>query len=268
MKRVILFIVLVCAMLVAMPAIAEDVLKLATTTSMENTGLLEKLLPPFEKKCGLKVDVLAVGTGKALKLGERGDVDVVMVHAPAAEKKFVSQGYGVNRREVMYNDFVIVGPDNDPAKIKGSKNAIHALAAIAVSGSPFISRGDDSGTHKKERMLWRDAAIVPQGQWYMEAGQGMGQTLIMANEKRAYTLVDRGTYLAYEMKIELPILCEDDKRLHNLYSIIAVNPARHLESNYLGAMALIGWITSQEGQRIIRGFKIGGKALFQPQAIP
>ena len=268
MKRFVLFMALACALVFASSAIAEDVLKLATTTSTENTGLLDKLLPPFEKKYDIRVDILAVGTGKALKLGERGDVDVVMVHAPGAEKEFVSKGYGVNRREVMYNDFIIVGPERDPAKIKGSKNVVHALAAVAASESPFISRGDDSGTHKKEKALWKDVGIAPKGKWYMEVGQGMGQTLSMANEKRAYTLVDRGTYLAYKSKIDLPILCEGDKRLHNLYSIIAVDPARHKKSNYLGAMALIGWVTAREGQKVIGEFKISDKLLFHPLAIP
>ena len=268
MKKILVTLLVVCALSMPVAAAAEDVLRLATTTSTENTGLLDKLLPPFEKKCDIRVDVLSVGTGKALKLAERGDVDVVMVHAPGAEKEFVEKGYGVNRRAVMYNDFVLVGPATDPAKVAGAKNVVHALASIAASETPFISRGDDSGTHKKERALWKDAAIEPRGRWYMEAGQGMGQTLTMANEKRAYTLVDRGTYLAYKSKVELPILCEGDKRLNNPYSILAVNPGRHAKSNYLGAMSLIGWVTSREGQKIIGEFKAGGKLLFHPLAIP
>lgn len=244
---------------------AKDRIKMSTTTSTENSGLLYALLPPFEEKFDVKVDVIAVGTGKALKLGENGDVDIVLVHARVAEDKFVADGYGVNRRDVMYNDFIIVGPETDPAGIKG-KGAVASLKAISVKNETFASRGDDSGTHKKEKMLWKEAGMEPSGIWYLETGQGMGATLTLANEKEGYTLVDRGTYIAYEDKVDLAILSEGDERLFNPYGIIAVNPARHAHVKYLYAMALIGWITSVEGQKIIEKFKKGGKVFFYPNA--
>ena len=257
-------------------AIGQERIKMATTTSTENSGLLDVLLPPFEQKFNVKVDVIAVGTGKALKLGENGDVDIVFVHAKAAEDKFVNDGYGVNRRDVMYNDFIIIGPKEDPAGIKGMKDVAMALKQIAdkcaqpsrESGkASFASRGDDSGTHKKEKSLWKTAGIVPEGNWYMETGQGMGPTLQITDEKRGYTMTDRGTYLAYKDKIDLDILVEDDKRLFNPYGIIAVNPARHSHVNYVYTMTLIGWVTSVEGQKIIANYKKFGEALFHPTAI-
>lgn len=248
-------------------ALGQERIKMATTTSTENSGLLEVLLPPFEQKFNAKVDVIAVGTGKALKLGENGDVDIVFVHARAAEDKFVKDGYGVNRRDVMYNDFIIIGPKEDPADVKGMKDVVMALKQVAKKESSFVSRGDDSGTHKKEKSLWQAAEMEPEGDWYMETGQGMGQTLQIADEKRAYTLTDRGTYLAYKGKIDLPILVEGDERLFNPYGIIAVNPAKHPHANYVYVMALIGWVTSVEGQRIIGNYKKFGKVLFHPTAI-
>lgn len=238
-------------------------IRLATTTSTENSGLLDLLLPPFEKKFKVKVDVIAVGTGKALKLGERGDVDVVFVHCPEAEDKFVHDGFGVNQREVMFNDFVIVGAKGDPAKIKGS-NALRALKKVAGKGCYFTSRADESGTHKKEKELWRLAKLAPQGAWYLQTGQGMGATLQIANEKRAYCLVDRGTYITYKKKIDLVILSQGDQKLFNPYSIIAVNPQRHPYVNYVYALALIGWVTSPEGQRIISKYQKDGEVLFHP----
>lgn len=247
------------------PLHAEEHIKMSTTTSTENSGLLYALLPPFEDKFGVKVDVIAVGTGKALKLGENGDVDIVFVHARAAEDKFVADGFGVNRRDVMYNDFIIVGPEGDPAAIKG-KSAVEALEAISGKNATFASRGDDSGTHKKEKALWKEAGIEPSGTWYLETGQGMGATLTLANEKQGYTLVDRGTYIAYEEKVDLVILSEGDERLFNPYGIIAVSPAKHPHVKYLHAMALIGWITSVEGQKVIGEFKKNGKVLFYPSA--
>lgn len=244
---------------------AGDRIKMSTTTSTENSGLLYVLLPPFEEKFDVKVDVIAVGTGKALKLGENGDVDIVLVHARAAEDKFVADGYGVNRRDVMYNDFIIVGPETDPAGIKG-KGAVESLKAISDKNETFASRGDDSGTHKKEKTLWIEAGTEPLGTWYLETGQGMGATLTIANEKQGYTLVDRGTYIAYKDKVDLVILSEGDERLFNPYGIIAVSPAKHAHVKYPYAMALIGWITSLEGQKIIGAFKKGGKVLFYPNA--
>jgi tungstate transport system substrate-binding protein len=250
-------------------AAAEDAskgrLRMATTTSTEDSGLLYVLLPLFEKDFGVKVDVIAVGTGKALKLGENGDVDVVLVHAREAEDAFVKSGFGVNRRDVMYNDFIIIGPPEDPAAIK-EVDAVDAFRKIAEKKHPFTSRGDESGTHKKEKKLWQEAELTPEGPWYLEVGQGMGATLQVANEKRAYCLVDRGTYIAYEKKIDLAALCEGDKRLFNPYGIIAVSPRKHPHIRYTYAMALIGWVTSLEGQRIIAEFKKNGKVLFRPNA--
>ncbi len=242
-------------------------LKLATTTSTENSGLLGVLLPPFEEKFGIKVDVIAVGTGKALTLGENGDVDVVLVHARAAEDKFIGEGYGVNRRDVMYNDFIILGPSDDPAEIKGESNIILALKKIAVCKAYFVSRGDDSGTHKKEKILWQNAKISPEGEWYMEIGQGMGAALQVANERQAYVLCDRGTFLAYKNKIGLIILSEGDALLFNPYGIMAVNPARYLQVKYMEAMQLIAWVTSVDGQKIIGEYKKEGEVLFHPMAI-
>ncbi len=242
-------------------------LRMATTTSTENSGLLELLIPPFEKRFGIDVDVIAVGTGKALKLGRNGDVDIVFVHARKAEDAFVNDRSGVNRRDVMYNDFVFVGPSSDPAGIKGSSDACSALAKLTKAGATFVSRGDDSGTHKKELSLWKAARVKPLASAYLETGQGMGQTLHIADEKRAYCLVDRGTYLAYSGKIDLKILVEGDERLYNPYGIIAVNPARHRHAKYLSAMAFIGWVTSAEGQKIIDGFRKNGKRLFHPMAV-
>ncbi len=249
-------------------ASAEVRLKLATTTSTDNSGLLKELLPPFERMFDLRVDVIAVGTGKALALGENGDVDVVLVHAREAEDQFVAEGHGVNRRDVMYNDFIIIGPADDPAGVKGMKDAVAALKAIFQKEAPFASRGDDSGTHQREKSLWKEAELEPAGDWYMETGQGMGATLQVADEKRAYTLSDRGTYIAYKDKIELEILVEGDTdRLANPYGIIAVNPAKHAHVNYVYAMALIGWVTSVEGQKIIGEYKQSGEVLFHPTAI-
>lgn len=261
------FAVALVALLWGVPAVTGAQafrLRLATTTSTDNSGLLNVLLPPFEEKYNVKVDVVAVGTGKALALGRNGDVDGVLVHAREDEDKFVEAGYGVNRRDVMYNDFVIAGSPTDPAGIRGMTDASKALAKITDAEAPFVSRGDDSGTHKKEMLLWESAGIVPSGRWYMETGQGMGATLQVAAEKRGYVLADRGTYIAYNDKVELEILCEDAPLLHNPYGIIAVNPARHPHARYVEAMMLIAWVTSPEGQRLIERFEINGEPLFHP----
>ena len=242
-------------------------LKMATTTSTENSGLLGKLLPPFEEKYNIKVDVIAVGTGAAIKLGENGDVDILFVHAREAEDKFIQDKYGVNRRDVMYNDFIVLGPSNDPAKIKEEKSIVSALTKIANQNAFFISRGDDSGTDKKEKSVWQMANIKPDGAWYMEAGQGMGATLQIADEKQAYVLCDRGTFIAYKNKIGLVILYEGDALLFNPYGVIAVNPDRYSHVKYMEAMQLIDWVTSIEGQNIIREYKIEGEILFHPVAI-
>jgi len=270
LKRRVYFIgLLAVAALLASPAVsaAENIVRLATTTSTENTGLLHALLPAFEGDSGYKVHVIAVGTGKALKMGQDGDVDVVMVHARAAEEKFVTAGHGVNRRDLMYNDFVIVGPTNDPAGVRATRDATKALASIARRGAVFISRGDESGTHKKEQELWQAAGIKPAGSWYRAIGQGMEQALQMASESQGYTLADRGTWLALRKKLDLRMLAEGDERLFNPYGIIAVNPARYPDANYQGAMALIAWLTSVQGQRIIANYTADGSPLFFPVAV-
>ena len=258
---------LVVLALCAGPLAAQpQVLRLATTTSTENSGLLTYLLPAFERASGYRVHVIAVGTGKALRMGRDGDVDVVLVHAPAAEQAFVHGGDGILRRAVMHNDFVIVGPPGDRAGIGGLRDAATALQRIARSRAPFISRGDDSGTHKKERALWQAAGIRPSGFWYREAGQGMGRVLQMANELGAYTLADRGTWLAFRDRSDLRVLVQGDPRLFNPYHIIAVDPQRHPGVNFAGAKALIDWITGPEGQRRIAAYRLHGETLFHPDA--
>ncbi len=244
-----------------------DVLRLATTTSTENSGLLKTLLPEFEKISGHKVHVIAVGTGKALRMGEAGDVDVVLVHSRKAEDKFIAKKHGVNHRSVMYNDFVIVGPQSDPANISSATDSIYALIKIANNASTFISRGDTSGTHKKERSLWQAGKIKPAGKWYREAGQGMGRVLQIADELAAYTITDRGTWLSVGQKSSLKVLFEGDKRLFNPYGIIAVNPEKYHDINYLGAMAFIAWLTSPEAQHMIANYRINNEVLFKPMAV-
>jgi tungstate transport system substrate-binding protein len=239
-------------------------LRLATTTSTENSGLLGYLLPVFEKESGVPVHVIAVGTGKALRIARAGDVDVVMVHARPAEEKFVAAGHGVGRREIMYNDFVIVGPKDDPAKLSGSAGVADALRKTASSHSRFVSRGDDSGTHKKELALWELSGVAPAGEWYLEAGQGMGKVLQMASELGAYTMTDRGTWLAYRGNLELAILVQGDPPLFNPYGVIAVNPQRHAHVNYGGATALIDWLSSPKAQAMIARYTIDGEVLFHP----
>ena len=256
-------------LLLTLPAIAadRDTIRLATTTSTANTGLLDYLLPKFEAKCVCKVNVIAVGTGKALKLGEDGNVDVVLVHARPAEDAFVAAGHGIERRDVMYNDFVLIGPNNDPAKIRGEKDILAAMKDIAAAKWKFVSRGDDSGTDQMEKSYWKALDINPAGQpWYFSAGQGMGEVLMMSGEMRAYTLADRGTYITYREKIGLPILVQGDPRMFNPYGIIAVNPKKYPNTNYQGAKALTDWITSAEGQKLIADFKVGGEQLFTPDA--
>ncbi len=242
-------------------------LRLATTTSTENSGLLAELIPPFEDRTGLKVDVIAVGTGQALKLGETGDVDLVLVHARASEDAFVAAGHGVDRRDVMHNDFIILGPSRDPAGVRDMGNAAEALKAIANRRVSFISRGDDSGTHKKEKALWKQAGLSPKGRWYRDVGQGMGAVITMSDDMQAYTLADRGTYLSMKSKIALEVLVEGDPKLFNPYGIIAVNPAKHPHVNYNGAMRFIAWITSPEGQNIIGAVQREGQVLFYPDAL-
>ncbi|WP_455219571.1 substrate-binding domain-containing protein, partial [Kaarinaea lacus] len=233
---------LACSQLVYASA---TVIRLATTTSTENSGLLTEILPEFERTTNNKVHVIAVGTGKALRLLREGDVDVVLVHARAAEDKLVADGFGINRKDVMYNDFVIVGDPSDPAKIQGTSDATQALKHIAQQHALFVSRGDDSGTHKKEKQLWREAQVIPDGKWYREAGQGMGKVLQIAGELGAYTLTDRGTWLAFQKNSPLKIMVQGDGRLFNPYGTIANNPEKYPDANYTGAMQLINWITSK-----------------------
>jgi len=242
-------------------------IRLATTTSTDNSGLLEVLLPPFVEESGFKVDVIAVGTGKALTLGVNGVVDAVLVHARKREEKFVADGHGVGRRDVMHNDFVILGPDSDPAGVQGMTSATKTLKGIYRFGGKFISRGDDSGTHTKERELWLKAKIKPRGKRYIEAGQGMGAVITMAYDMNAYTLSDRGTYLAMQEKTPLKIFTEGDDLLFNPYGIIAVNPERHPHVNYSGAVKLIDYLVSKNGQELIRDFKINGQVLFFPDVL-
>jgi tungstate transport system substrate-binding protein len=252
----------------AQDAAAEAILKLATTTSTENTGLLKHLLPVFEKKNAVTVRVIAVGTGQALKLGERGDVDVVLVHAREDENRFVSLGFGIERRDVMYNDFVLAGPREDPAGIRGMTNVADALKRLHERRATFVSRGDESGTHIMERKLWKEEGIVPGGKHYLSAGQGMGAVLTMAGALGAYTLTDRGTLTAYKSKTGLDILVSGDPRLANPYGIIAVNPARHKDINIKHARALSDWLVSPEGVAMIRQFRAGGEQLFFPGVPP
>jgi tungstate transport system substrate-binding protein len=255
-------LVAILLVMTALPARAEERLRMSTTTSTENSGLLSVLLPPFEKECDCQVDVVAVGTGKALKLGEAGDVDVVFVHARKLEDRFVANGFGVNRRDVMYNDFVLVGPPDDPAGVGKTRSATEAFRAISMKGSPFISRGDESGTHQKEKEIWASAGIVPKGAWYVEAGQGMGEVLTMATQKRGYALSDRGTYIAFRKKTDLVVLRHGDANLWNPYGIIAVNPKKFPHAKYGLAMKLIDFVTGPEGRSLISGYKVGGEQLF------
>jgi len=224
------------------------------------------LHPAFEAKYDAKVDVIAVGTGKALKIGSNGDVDVVFVHAPAAELKYVQSGDFIDRKPVMHNDFVLVGPESDPASIKRAVTAVGALQRIANKHAVFISRGDDSGTHKKEKQLWQIAALKPEGKWYVAAGQGMGAVLKIADEKQAYALTDRGTQIAYSDKMGLKVLFEGDELLFNPYHVMAVNPKKHSHVKYDLASQYIEFVTGQEGQAIIAGYRKGGQQLFYPDA--
>lgn len=261
-----LSVVFLCLIL-CVSAYAEERLRLATTTSTQNSGLMDVLNPIFEKQHDVKVDVIAVGTGKALRLGEKGDVDAVLVHAPSAEKKFIAEGHGVERLPIMHNDFVILGPKNDPAGLLQAKSGKDALALIAEFNAEFISRGDDSGTHKKELSLWKSAEIEPTGKWYISAGQGMGAVITMANDKLAYTLADRGTYLAYKDKTDLVITYQGDPLLSNPYHYIIVNPQRHSHIKKDLAKAYVDFLQSQQGQRLIREYQVNGEPLFHPDII-
>lgn len=242
-------------------AAAADI-RMATTTSTEASGLLAVILPQFEAKYGGKVRVVAVGSGAAMKIGESGDADVLLVHARALEDRFMAAGHGSLRRDVMYNDFVIVGPARDPAGLRGGKDAFEAFRKIAASGAKFISRGDESGTHEMEKSYWKNVGVEPKGAWYVSTGQGMGPVLTMAGELAGYALTDRATFAAYRDRTGLQVLVEGDPRMFNPYGVIVVNPARYPKLNHAGATAFADWITSAEGHAAIAAFKINGVQMF------
>ncbi len=241
---------------------------LSTTTSTQDSGLLDVLIPIFEKQSGYTVKTVSVGTGQALALAAKGDADVALVHAPSLEKQYVADAKLLNRRLVMYNDFVIIGPKEDPAKIKSAKTALAALKLIEQSKSRFVSRGDNSGTHNLEKSLWKEAGIQPKGDWYIEAGQGMGATLGIANERDAYTITDRGTLLALGKRMNLPILIEGDKALLNIYSVMEVNPANGPRINTAGGKAFADFMVAPQTQEVIKNFGVDkfGQSLFVPVA--
>jgi tungstate transport system substrate-binding protein len=265
-------LVLALTLVLAFPVMAAGkVLMMATTTSTDNTGLLDYLAPHFTKSTGIDLKWTSVGTGKALKMGENCDVDVLLVHAPPAEKAYVEKGFGVNRREIMYNDFVIIGPDTDPAGIKGKK-VVDALGAIRAKGAVFASRGDNSGTNKKEMSLWKStgAAVPDKESWYVQTGQGMLATINIAAERNGYTMTDRGTYIKYADTMKgnppLKVLVEQDRILLNQYSVLAINPQRCPKAKIDLATAFSDWLAGAEAQGLIRDFKLLGKALFVPNA--
>jgi tungstate transport system substrate-binding protein len=249
---------------------AETRIRCASTTSTQNSGLFDYLLPIFEKETGIKVDVIAVGTGAAIEIGKRGDADIVVVHAKELEIKAVEDGYFVNRHDVMYNDFVIIGPSDDPVKIQGIKSATEAFRRIAENAYPFVSRGDNSGTNMKELSIWKKINIDPEGKkWYLDVGQGMAKTQRVANEKRAYTLTDRGTWLATKDKdkLDMIIVLDGDPLLFNQYGVMAVNPKKHKHVHYKEAMEFVNWLISNEGQETIASYiDQRGNKLFIPNA--
>ena len=241
---------------------------LSTTTSTQDSGLLDVLVPLFEKRSGSSVKTVSVGTGQALELAAKGEADVALVHAPSLEKKYVADGKLLNRRLVMYNDFIILGPANDPAKIKSTKSSAEAMKRIAASASRFVSRGDNSGTHNLEKSLWKIAGIQPKGEWYIESGQGMGATLGIANDRGAYTISDRATYLAFRKRVTLAILLEGDRPLLNIYSVMEVNPANGPRVNTTGGKAFADFMVAPETQVVIKSFVVEnfGQPLFIPVA--
>jgi len=264
------FVVLVAALLgTGSTALAQSrSIILSTTTSTQDSGLLDVLVPLFEKTTGYTVKTLSIGTGQALALAARGEADVALVHAPSLEKQYVADGKMLNRRLVMYNDFVLIGPAEDPAKIKSTAKAAEALKRIAETQSRFVSRGDKSGTHLLEMALWKQAGIEPKGSWYLESGQAMGQTLGIANERVAYALTDRATFLAFQQRVTLPILVEKDRPLLNIYSVMEVNPANGPRVNVVGGKAFADFMVSPEAQAAIKAFGLSkyGQPLFVPIA--
>jgi len=261
--------VMILALCAAPESFAQKFITVASTTSTEQSGLFKHLLPIFQKKTGIEVRVVALGTGQSLDMGKRGDADVVFVHARSLEDKFVAEGYGVKRFPVMYNDFVLIGPKADPAKIAGGKDILEALRKIKAAGAPFVSRGDKSGTHTAELALWKQAGIdiaKEKGPWYRDTGQGMGPALNSASSMNGYILADRGTWISFKNRGELAILGEGDKRLFNQYGLILVNPVKHKHVKKDMGQAFIDWVVSPEGQKAIAGYKIGNDQLFFPNA--
>jgi len=269
-RRSLLALALAASAAFALPTHAQDKsIVVASTTSTEQSGLFGHILPTFTKKTGIAVKVVALGTGQALDVGRRGDADVVFVHDRAAEDKFVADGFGVDRRDVMYNDFVLIGPKSDPAKVGGGKDVAAALKAIAAAKAPFVSRGDKSGTHAAELRYFKDAGVDPnegKGTWYRETGSGMGPALNTASSMNAYILADRGTWLSFRNRGELGIVVEGDRKMFNPYGVILVNPAKQAHVKQAEARAFMDWLVSAEGQTAIASYKVGGEQLFFPDA--
>jgi tungstate transport system substrate-binding protein len=268
--RALHFMLMTMVLSAAAPAsLAQKFITVASTTSTEQSGLFKHMLPAFEKKTGIQVRVVALGTGQALDMARRGDADEVFVHAKAAEEKFIAEGSGLKRVPVMYNDFVLIGPKSDPANVAGGKDILEALRKIKATGAPFVSRGDRSGTHMAELNLWKAAAIdidKEKGPWYRDTGQGMGPALNSASSMNAYILSDRGTWISFKNRGDLTIVVEGDKRLFNQYGVALVNPAKHSHVKKDLGQAFIDWVLSAEGQKNIADYKIGGEQLFYPNA--
>ncbi len=264
---VLAFVLAVPSHLPAGDAASKNII-LSTTTSTQDSGLLDVLVPLFEKKSGYSVKTVSVGTGQALELAAKGEADVALVHAPSLEKKYVADGKLLNRRLVMYNDFILLGPANDPAQIKSTKSSAEAMKRIAASASRFVSRGDNSGTHNLEKSLWKQAGIEPKGAWYIESGQGMGATLGIANDRNGYTITDRATYLAYQKRVTLAVLLEGDKPLLNIYSVMEVNPGNGPRINMAGGKTFADFMVAPETQTVIKSFGVEkfGQPLFIPVA--
>jgi tungstate transport system substrate-binding protein len=272
-RALLLAMAILAAAALAAPAgrAEQPFITVASTTSTEQSGLFGHLLPAFTAKTGIAVRVVAVGTGQALKIGERGDADVVLVHDTPSELAFIAAGHGVDRRQVMYNDFVLIGPKSDPAKVAGGHDIVAALAKIAAAQAAFLSRGDDSGTDKAEKRLWQDTGIdvkAASGRWYSDTGSGMGPTLNMAAATGGYTLSDRGTWLSFQNRRDLAIVVDGDKRLFNQYGVMLVNPARHPTVKQALGLAFIDWLVSPDGQKTIAAYRINGEPLFFPNAAP
>ena len=242
-------------------------LRLAITTTTEDSGLMSVLNPVFESEYDIKVNVVIVGSGQALRLGEQGDVDVLLTHAPEDEAQFIQSGFGLERHAVMHNDFIVVGPEHDPASLKEAQSATDAFNKLIKNKTRFVSRGDESGTHKKELAIWKTNSFQPEGNWYTKAGTGMGQVLLLANEMQAYTLTDRGTYLAFKDRLNLQIQYQGDESLHNPYHVIAINPEKHSHVNYSLSEKYIAFLTGEKAQKIISDYKVNGEALFHPELI-